>query len=183
MSNQMTLFAEDPADYSDGESLFLDCIKPYLVKTIDELWADPALLVFRANQAKDNGSPDSVWYGSSLLLKIALKAKRKYIAVPSSCVNALSPLLETKSLKSEEGYVRVFLDNLSEISNILDAVSIALKTIVSSYPFDFDCCSRYRECSNAKKCTQPNKGLSMGCSYKQKLYNGIVFFGQNQTML
>lgn len=40
----------------------------------------------------------------------------------------------------------------------------------------FGCCSRYQECSNLMKCTQPDQELKGGCQYRQKLRNGIVFF-------
>lgn len=42
----------------------------------------------------------------------------------------------------------------------------------------FDCCSRYRECSDAKKCLIANEDYSNACTYRRKLESGIRFFGK-----
>ena len=44
---------------------------------------------------------------------------------------------------------------------------------------DIDCCSLYRECSNAKKCVSQNVTISRSCKYRKKLENGVILFGKN----
>lgn len=46
----------------------------------------------------------------------------------------------------------------------------------------FDCCHRYEECSDARDCTHPDKDFRMRCSYRQKLKQGIIFFGKNRNV-
>lgn len=43
----------------------------------------------------------------------------------------------------------------------------------------FDCCSRYRECSDAKKCLIADADYSNACNYRRKLESGTVLFGKN----
>ena len=40
----------------------------------------------------------------------------------------------------------------------------------------FACCSRYEECSNAKKCIHPNVLYAKACQYRKNLENGEVFY-------
>ncbi len=44
---------------------------------------------------------------------------------------------------------------------------------------DIDCCSLYRECSDAKKCISQNIIVSQNCKYRKKLEGGIILFGKN----
>lgn len=54
--------------------------------------------------------------------------------------------------------------------------------IVSLFAFDrFDCCGKFKECSDAKKCLHDDMLYSTACSYRKKLENGIVFYGKNRT--
>lgn len=46
----------------------------------------------------------------------------------------------------------------------------------------FDCCHRYLECSNARQCTHPDEEFALSCSYRRKLKQGIVFFGENRNV-
>ena len=43
----------------------------------------------------------------------------------------------------------------------------------------FDCCSHYRECSDAKKCVVADKTYSEFCLYRPKLANGEIIYGKN----
>jgi len=46
----------------------------------------------------------------------------------------------------------------------------------------FSCCSRFIECSDARKCTNPKPLFALGCAYKDNLENGRIFYGQNPTV-
>ncbi len=46
----------------------------------------------------------------------------------------------------------------------------------------FGCCSRYEECSDARKCTQPMKLLSLACQYRKNLEQGRIFYGKNRNI-
>lgn len=40
----------------------------------------------------------------------------------------------------------------------------------------FGCCSRYRECSDIKKCIHPNTLYAKGCQYRENLEVGKIFY-------
>lgn len=46
---------------------------------------------------------------------------------------------------------------------------------------EFGCCSRYYECSNAKKCLIAEQKYAKGCLYRRKLESGIIYYGKNAT--
>lgn len=45
---------------------------------------------------------------------------------------------------------------------------------------NFDCCSRFMECSDAKKCVV-KEDYAVFCRYREKLLNGICFYGKNSN--
>lgn len=45
--------------------------------------------------------------------------------------------------------------------------------------FDVDCCSKYKECSDAMKCLHADDPFYANCTYRKKLEQGIVFYGKN----
>ncbi len=46
----------------------------------------------------------------------------------------------------------------------------------------FACCSRYVECSDAKKCLHPNPIYSKQCWYRDNLENNKIFYGKNKNI-
>ena len=40
----------------------------------------------------------------------------------------------------------------------------------------FSCCSRFKECSDARKCIHPNRLYATGCTYRKNLENGKIFY-------
>lgn len=46
-------------------------------------------------------------------------------------------------------------------------------------PDSFGCCSRYRECSDARKCLIADVDYSTHCSYRKHLEGGRIFYGKN----
>ncbi len=46
----------------------------------------------------------------------------------------------------------------------------------------FGCCSRFNDCSDAKKCVHENKLYSKACMYRNNLDNGRIFYGKNRNI-
>ena len=83
-------------------------------------------------------------------------------------------------IKSCPDFIRVHFSSLEDIKNMKDAfIAIAKGFYV---PVAFDVCSRYLQCSDALQCVDPDPKHALGCSYKKKLENGIVFFGKNRNI-
>lgn len=103
--------------------------------------------------------------------------KTQYEALYKPTVNKIT------TRKSEEGFVRLRLDNDSP--EIIDYIKENTKYRVKNYSSKermFGCCSRFEECSDAKKCTHPNKLFATACHYRHNLDNGRIIFGKNKNV-
>ncbi|MCD7919505.1 MAG: hypothetical protein LUG45_05430 [Clostridiales bacterium] len=49
----------------------------------------------------------------------------------------------------------------------------------SSSASSIGCCSRFSECSDLRRCTNPNPEISSICMYRRKLEAGQIFYGKN----
>lgn len=56
-----------------------------------------------------------------------------------------------------------------------------IKRYVSSAAL-FGCCSKFNECSDAKKCVHENKLYSTACMYRLNLESGKIFYGKNRNI-
>ena len=46
----------------------------------------------------------------------------------------------------------------------------------------FGCCSKYIECSNAKRCLHENLFYAKACFYRKNLESGKIFYGENKNI-
>lgn len=71
-------------------------------------------------------------------------------------------------------------DDDSLYEYVRDNIKYCLSTYESSS--NFACCSRFIECSDAKKCVHENKLYSKGCMYRINLDLGHIFYGKNKNI-
>ena len=58
----------------------------------------------------------------------------------------------------------------------------ALQDAINRLPKSWDCCSRYMECSNAKRCVHPDPSLALECGYRKILASGKIYYGENRNV-
>lgn len=46
----------------------------------------------------------------------------------------------------------------------------------------YGCCSRYLECSDAKRCVHPDIMFAVQCAYRKNLMAGRIFYGKNANV-
>lgn len=87
-----------------------------------------------------------------------------------------------KRLKSDTSFVHVLFEN--EDKAVLDYIKDNVLYCLANYEAtsNFGCCSRFVECSDAKKCVHENKIYSMGCKYRKNLEAGRIFYGKNRNI-
>lgn len=87
-----------------------------------------------------------------------------------------------KKLKSDKAFLRVIFqqDDDSILKYIKENILYCLANYESSS--SFGCCSKFIECSDAKKCVHENKIYSMGCKYRANLEIGKIFYGKNRNV-
>ena len=130
---------------------------------------------------KHGKSYSSVWFASLLAFRLCLR-KSKYIEVPDESkdvVADLAPLRDQK--KAASGFWRVSLDD-TPIAACSDILGEVIKAAIDRMPKEWDCCSRYEECSNAKACIHPDKEFALACGYRKILNSGRVFYGKNRNV-
>lgn len=77
--------------------------------------------------------------------------------------------------------------NIAADSNNLNEIfSFVIKSVLDKYFTEgsdaFGCCSRYEECSDAKKCLHDNKLYARNCIYGAYLAKGRIFYGKNRNI-
>lgn len=85
--------------------------------------------------------------------------------------------------KTLANFIRIPLNSMQTISSFTEVLLAAYKSAYrENADVSFGCCSRFIECSDARKCTNPNRIFALGCAYKDNLENGRVFYGRNPTV-
>jgi len=93
------------------------------------------------------------------------------IAFPVGLFNKYAKDCSFSPIKSPEGYGKISTDS---INLALDMLKKAIADYVPSHTFG--CCSRYKECSHAKKCIHPDLFYAKGCYYRKNLEADRIFY-------
>lgn len=90
---------------------------------------------------------------------------------------------EVKFLQSDEDNVHVLFSKDS--FELVDYIRANTKYSLANYESKastFGCCSRFNDCSDAKKCVHENKLYSKACMYRRHLDSGKIFYGKNRNI-
>lgn len=90
---------------------------------------------------------------------------------------------EVKELKSDHNFKHVLFgtDDDSVVPYIKENILYCLRNYHSKAK-SFGCCSRFIECSDAKRCVHVNKLYSTSCAYRRNLEAGNIFYGKNKNV-
>lgn len=121
-----------------------------------------------------------------LICRVKTTGKTKYVSFSGQFEKNLTENGLNITKTQSEDFWRV---DLSEVYSFASANGEAFSrliaaVIVSLFAFDrFDCCGKYKECSDAGKCLHDDMLYSTACTYRKKLESGIVFYGKNRTLI
>lgn len=90
---------------------------------------------------------------------------------------------QIKELKSDTVFKHIIFKNTD--NNIFDYIKDNIRYCLKNYRTKergFACCSRFVECSDAKRCLHENKLYSTACSYRHNLEAGKIFYGKNKNI-
>lgn len=105
--------------------------------------------------------------------------KIEYIEIPPRYIKLFNKYgLQLEFIKSKD-WARLPANGFSFI-NYKDLAIEIFEDCLSSE--GFDCCSRYMQCSDAKNCVHPDLLFAGQCRYRQKLKQGIIFYGKNRNV-
>lgn len=179
--DQESLF--DTTEYAPEEEAIFDRLRPILGQRMAEHWmsADRLLFSLRDPEASQF-SAVYIFSENNLLFRLCCRKKQRWMELPKNNSFSEKNLPDGMPYKISAGnYIRIPLEN--EWKDEYTAVLLsALDGEFESYPCDFSCCSSYLECSNDRRCLHPDDVFYMNCSYRKRLYKGIVFFGENRNV-
>lgn len=176
-SNQTSFFPKTEKDIGmEREEAFLEKALPALRDAARSRNANPDDITYSVL-----ASYSSVKFRSSLICKLKLRGKKWYISIPDRLKEVIPEDTETTQISSEKQFQRIAFELLTD-NGILSLMEDATLLAIELVPKEFDCCSRYEECSNAKVCIHPDPAFSMLCGYRKILKDGRIFYGKNRNI-
>ncbi len=182
MSSQITLTGFESPEYHEKE--FLTIIETDLRAAVESIGGDGSLLSITTTKSTkiSAGGYTAVKFGNLTAFRIKIRGKQHYISIPLSLADLIPVDAPSKKPTNSEKYYRVLItDEHSAESYIPFLVNVVSET-VNRYPKEWDCCSRYLECSDAKTCVHPDKAFALGCGYRKILSSGRIFYGSNRNI-
>lgn len=103
------------------------------------------------------------------------------LSVPTSLLLSSQDYSSMVSSRQSD-YSKISMLELSNITEYTFMLQAVLQGIIDRIPKEYDCCSRYMECSNAKACIHPDKKFALKCGYRKNLNSGKIFYGKNRSI-
>lgn len=173
MLDQCYIPGAEPAELK--ESAYLEAIMPEMETAVENHGGPSELLLINPTQ-----SYSAVFIGSLTVFRLCVRGRKKQISVPVSLKDLIPSHWRQTTSKSEEKYIIVPIENpLHDYDDFL--VSLAGATI-DRYPKEWDCCSFYMECSDAKVCIRTDKKIALACGYRKILNSGKIYYGKNRNV-
>lgn len=162
---------------SPPEVEFLESIRPRLEHEVSQYAGDSSLL-----QLVTNLQYVSVMIGTSLAFSIRLRGKLPYISVPSANKDVIPSSYQARKSTVIESHTQVLLGEKENAIQCVDFMVSLIRATIDRYPSEWNCCSRYMECSNARHCTHPDRKFALSCGYQKILRSGRIFYGENRNI-
>lgn len=119
---------------------------------------------------------------NEMFCRLCFRKKNAYISVRKLDLEKLPPSLECMRPRKNDEYTRVKMPDTASILLMTPILADKVSSILKSVHKEFDCCSRFEACSDAKQCVHPDWDHSILCGYKRILKEGRIFFGQNRNI-
>lgn len=106
--------------------------------------------------------------------------KKRYIAIKTPYLR-LSKDYKSAASEGKDGYSKIYLSTFDDVEKYSSLFQDILQVVMRNLR-EFDCCSRYLECSEAKQCVHPDPEFAIKCGYQFILQNGRIFYGTNRNI-
>lgn len=124
----------------------------------------------------------STKFRSSVIFRIKMRGKKWYVSIPDRLKDAIAQDTKTTKTASEKKYLRIDLPLSVNTDLLMPFIEKCTILAIELVPKEFDCCSRFNECSDAKVCVHPDPSVSMLCGYRKILKSGRIFYGTNRNI-
>ena len=136
-------------------------------------------------QIKRGKSYSSVWFDTQMAFRICCRNEICYFGFSNSHKKHIPKHLVSciiENPKANDFINLSFEPTVEHINSFIDLLSTILDFSIDSIPKQFDCCSRYSECSDAKHCIHPDPDVAVTCGYRKILKKGKIYYGNNRNV-
>lgn len=175
MDSQITFTGFEPPEYHERE--FLDAIEPNLRAAVEDMGGDGQLMKIAVTS-----SYTAVTVGNLTAFRLRIRGKQRYFLIPLTLIDLIPKDVPTKNSSADGKYRRVLITDEHQLDHYTSFLTKMVGETVNRYPKEWDCCSRYLECSDAKTCTHPDKAFALSCGYRKILGSGRIFYGENRNV-
>ena len=182
MDSQITLTGFESPEHHEKE--FLSTIESGLRAAVKSMGGDSSLLSITATKPTkfSAGGYTVVKFGNLTAFRIRIRGKEHYISIPTSLADLIPTDAPCKKPTKNEKYYRVLITDEYPFESYTPFLVNVVSETVNRYPKEWDCCSRYLECSDAKTCVHPDKAFALGCGYLKILSSGRIFYVKNRNI-
>lgn len=160
------------------EELAYKCIKPAFDSVLNKYLIGSDCITCR----KASGYYSILYRGNTVIARLG-GVKKKYISVPAGALSQTDHYKEEASQADHNGYAKIPLNSFSDAQNYVSLLQEVLQVIIERSGKEFDCCSRYLECSDARQCIHPDPQFGLKCGYRLVLKEGKVYYGKNRNIV
>ena len=134
---------------------------------------------------KEGKAYSSVWYDTQMAFRICCRDNHHYFGVSNLYSTSIPENLHSSVTKDgrADGFTNFEFSLTQEgVLKYSDYLATILDLSIDATSKEFDCCSRFEECSNAKRCTNPNVDIATGCGYRRIMKKGRIYYGKNRNI-
>ena len=167
------------------EMEYLESVRGRLETAVEEKEGVAGMVRFKSTSpdAKfPNTGYTAAYFANFTMFRVRIRAGEQCVFVPDMFQDILPDGFLWRKVPSEKGYFRLVIDETHPLEDYTDFLTRIAGETVNRYPKEWDCCSRYEECSDAKKCVHPDKAIALGCGYRKILASGRIFYGANRNV-
>ncbi len=122
----------------------------------------------------------SIKADSAIVARIKLNNKLRYIEIKRQHRQKFQ---DKKTSNSSQDFFRIEVNDINDVLHFIPELSdIFLIELAKTAGEPFGCCHRYLQCSDEKKCINPDILVSLSCAYKLNIDNGRIFYGKNRNV-
>lgn len=117
-----------------------------------------------------------------LAFRICCRGKKQYFGISKTYDKCIPSELREQCTETNDGFINFNFEITDHsIMNCAPTLVSVLEEVTYSSSKEFDCCSRFEECSNVRKCIHPNPALATSCGYRKVMKSGRIFYGENRN--
>lgn len=182
MNNQIMLTGFEAPEYH--EMKFLSTVESDLRAAIEAIGGDSSLMSIKSTKPTKfkSGGYTVLKFNVFSAFSLRICGKQHYISIPPSLSDLIPIDAPRKAPAKDEKYYKILITDDHPLDSYKDFLVNVVAETVNRYPKEWDCCSRYLACSDAKACVHPDKAFALGCGYRRILSSGRIFYGKNRNI-